>query len=108
MAELYRISFYVPEDHLEEVKRAVFEAGAGKIGNYDRCCWQREGQGQFRPLSGSTPFTGTENRTEKVKEFKVELVCSGENIPAAVEALIDSHPYETPAYEYYPINQDLP
>ena len=50
--------FYVPTANAETVKNAVFEAGGGRIGNYDRCCWQTTGTGQFRPLAGSQPFLG--------------------------------------------------
>jgi hypothetical protein len=50
---MFKIVFYIPEDQAEKVKTAVFNTGAGKIGNFDQCCWQVLGQGQFRPLSGS-------------------------------------------------------
>ena len=55
---MYKLVFYVPVDHLEPVKQAVFATGAGKIGEYDSCCWQVLGVGQFRPLAGSTPYLG--------------------------------------------------
>ena len=55
---MYTLCFYVPESALEQVKAAVFAAGAGRIGNYDQCCWQVAGQGQFRPLAGSNPAIG--------------------------------------------------
>ena len=55
---VYKLCFYVPESHLESVKQAVFEAGAGAIGDYRDCCWQVKGQGQFRPMAGSQPFLG--------------------------------------------------
>ncbi|MGB1498121.1 MAG: NGG1p interacting factor NIF3, partial [Alloalcanivorax venustensis] len=53
---VYKLCFYVPEEHAEAVKNAVFEAGAGRIGNYDCCSFQVAGQGQFRPLEGSDPY----------------------------------------------------
>jgi hypothetical protein len=99
MEKIYRIEFYVPETHLEIVKNAMFKAGAGKIGNYDCCSWQVAGDGQFKALEGSDPYLGKIGKIEKVKEFKVELVCSRELIEKTVKALIDSHPYETPAYQ---------
>ncbi len=91
-------SFYVPDSHLEEVKRALFAAGAGKIGNYDQCCWQTKGRGQFRPLAGSDPTLGSKGKLEFVEEWKVELVLEESLLPAIVKALHESHPYETPAY----------
>ena len=96
---MYKISFYVPESHLELVKNALFSAGAGKMGLYDCCAWQSMGQGQFRALEGSQPFLGQLNQLEKVVEYKVELVCSRERLRAAIQALKASHPYETPAYD---------
>ncbi|RLA39596.1 MAG: NGG1p interacting factor NIF3 [Gammaproteobacteria bacterium] len=101
---MYKICFYVPESHLEVVKEALFIAGAGRIGNYDRCSWQCLGEGQFRPLAGSQPAIGQQGLVERVAEYKVELVCSGENIQAAVAALKASHPYEEPAYDVIEIN----
>ena len=98
-AIVYKLVFFVPESHLEQVKEAVFAAGAGRIGAYDACCWQTLGQGQFRPLAGATPFIGTENTLEKVDEYRVEMVCNAEHIKAAMTALKHAHPYEEPAFE---------
>ena len=57
MDELYyKLCFYVPTSHVEQVKNAIFEAGAGHMGDYDACCFQTLGQGQFRPLEGSNPY----------------------------------------------------
>lgn len=96
---MYKLSFFVPESHAEEVKQAVFLTGAGRIGDYDQCCWQTLGTGQFRPLSGSQPFIGEQGEVTRVEELKVELVCADEYIRAAVVALKAAHPYEEPAYE---------
>jgi len=93
--------FYVPDSHLEQVKTAVFAAGAGRIGNYDQCCWQTKGTGQFRPLEGSNPAIGSTGTLEKVDEWKVELVLEESCAPAVVSALKAAHPYETPAYHLY-------
>jgi hypothetical protein len=96
---MFKLSFYVPESHLEAVKTALFAAGAGKIGNYDSCCWQTSGQGQFRALEGSSPYLGQQGELETVVEFKVEMVCEDFLINQAVAALKQSHPYEEPAYD---------
>lgn len=92
------ISFYVPESDLEKVKEAMFAAGAGRIGNYDRCCWQTRGEGQFRPLEGSSPALGAHGRVEKVAEWKVEMVCEEALAEGVISAMKSAHPYETPAY----------
>ncbi|EXF94856.1 hypothetical protein HK44_028425 [Pseudomonas fluorescens HK44] len=98
---MYKLSFFVPQSHVEVVKGAVFAAGGGRIGAYDHCSWQVLGLGQFRPLDGSQPFIGQAGLVEQVEEWKVELVVSDELIGAVVAALKQSHPYETPAYEVW-------
>jgi len=98
---VYKLCFYVPESHLEAVKEAVFAAGAGHVGRYDRCCWQVAGTGQFRPLPGSQPFLGEPGRLESVLEYRVEMVCADERIAEAVSALRRAHPYEEPAYDVW-------
>jgi hypothetical protein len=98
---MYKLCFYVPESHLDGVKNAVFGAGAGRIGNYDSCCWQSLGQGQFRPLEGSNAFIGQAGVLEHVAEWKVELVVADELIHDAVKALRKAHPYESPAFEVW-------
>lgn len=100
---MYQLYFYVPASHLDQVKTALFEAGAGKLGNYDFCSWETEGIGQFRPLAGSRPFFGDKNRVEQVREFRVEMVCQDIFINSVLEKLVEVHPYETPAYGVYKI-----
>ncbi|KPB98942.1 Uncharacterized protein AC501_3925 [Pseudomonas amygdali pv. lachrymans] len=90
---------------MDEVKSAVFAAGAGRIGAYDHCSWQALGQGQFRPLNGSQPFVGQSGVVESVEEWKVELVVADDLIQQAVLALKQSHPYETPAYEVWRLEE---
>lgn len=98
---MYKLAFFVPESHLEQVKAAVFAAGAGRIGNYDQCCWQVAGIGQFRPLAGSNPFIGQIQQLEQVPEYRVEMVCDDAFIQAAVAALRAAHPYEEPAIDVW-------
>jgi hypothetical protein len=100
---MYKICVYVPEKHVETVKRALFYAGAGRIGNYDSCCWQTEGIGQFRPLPGSNPAIGSQNVVEQVPEVKLELVCEDDLVEVAVRAMRKSHPYEEPAFDVWPL-----
>ncbi|GFZ60344.1 Uncharacterized protein ALO70_03089 [Pseudomonas amygdali pv. eriobotryae] len=102
---MYKLAFFVPPSHVDEVKSAVFAAGAGRIGAYDHCSWQVLGQGQFRPLNGSQPFVGQSGVVESVEEWKVELVVADELIQQAVLALKQSHPYETPAYEVWRLTE---
>ena len=96
---MLKIVFFVPGEFKETVKSAVFDAGAGRIGNYDQCCWEVEGVGQYRPLKGAVPFKGKLEILETVKEYKIEMVCDDELLQDVVSALKLSHPYEEPAYE---------
>ena len=95
---MYQLSFYVPASHIDIVKDAVFAAGGGRIGQYDRCAWQVKGQGQFRPLAGADPHIGAVDRQEYVEEYRVELVVADACIAAVVAAMKSAHPYEEPAY----------
>ena len=96
---MYKLTVFVPDEALEQVKSALFAAGAGSIGNYEQCCWQVLGTGQFMPLVGSTPHIGEQNTLESVNEWRVEMVVDDAFITAAITALKSAHPYETPAYD---------
>ena len=95
---MYKIETFVPEAYLEPVKRALFEAGAGQIGDYEACCAFWPVTGQFKPNDQATPFLGVAGQIETVEEFKLELVCQPQYIKAAISALRCAHPYEEPAY----------
>ncbi len=105
---MYSLVFYVPESHVEEVKRAVFEAGAGRIGNYRSCAWQVRGTGQFEPREGAQPFLGRRDTLERVDEFRVEMVCDDDSIELVIAALRSTHPYEEPAFHYWRVNEAPP
>lgn len=105
---MYKLGFYVPEEQLETVKKACFEAGAGRIGDYEHCCWQALGTGQFRPLEAATPFIGERGRLEQLPEYRVEMVCSGDCVRAVVAAMIAAHPYEEPAWDLVTLVTELP
>lgn len=100
---MYQLVFYVPETHKEEVKRALFNSGAGRYEDYDSCCFESEGTGQFRPLDKANPFIGNVGEIEKVKEFKVEMIVKDELIKKVTNTLIENHPYEEPAYSIWKI-----
>ncbi|MEA1986241.1 MAG: NGG1p interacting factor NIF3 [Candidatus Marinimicrobia bacterium] len=96
---MYKISFFVPKSHLEKVKNALFEKGAGKYKNYDRCSWETLGQGQFRPIENANPYLGKIDILEKVEEYKVEMICKKSIIKNVISELKKIHPYETVAYD---------
>ena len=96
---MYKLTVFIPDAALEQVKSALFAAGAGTIGNYEQCCWQVQGSGQFMPLAGSQPNIGAQDTLESVEEWRVEMVVATTYIKEVVEALKQAHPYETPAYD---------
>ena len=96
---MYKLTVFIPESALEQVKSALFAAGAGSIGNYEQCCWQVKGTGQFMPLVGSDPHIGMHDRLEAVDEWRVEMVVAEAVIETVITALKEAHPYETPAYD---------
>lgn len=98
-----RFEVYVPATHSNEVKAAICEAGAGKLGNYDSCVWETSGTGQFRPLAGSNPYLGSPNEIERVEEVKLECICEQSKIKDVIAAMKKAHPYETAAFSYWPV-----
>jgi hypothetical protein len=102
---MYKICVYVPEKSVEDVKQALFDAGAGRMGNYDCCCWQTTGTGQFRPLQNSNPSIGSLNTVEQVTEVKIELLCADHLVKQAIIAIRQSHPYEEPAYDVWRLEE---
>ena len=100
---MIQIIVFVPQEHKEAVKEAMFAAGAGKMGSYDKCCFEYQGLGQFRPLEGSKPFIGTLNEIEQVPEVKIEMVCDERDFEAVIKAMLKAHPYQVPAYYGIPV-----
>ncbi|WP_028672660.1 NGG1p interacting factor 3 protein, NIF3 [Saccharospirillum impatiens] len=95
---MYLLVVYVPETHTAALIEALAEAGAGSIGDYDRCAWSVLGQGQFRPLAGANPTLGRAGELERVAEHRVEMVVEKSRIKAVLQALVDVHLYEEPAH----------
>jgi dinuclear metal center YbgI/SA1388 family protein len=89
---------YVPVDDVDRLLDALAEAGAGAIGDYDRCAWTTTGTGTFRPLEGADPTIGEVGRVETVREERLEMVLPRRRRTAVLRALVDAHPYEEPAY----------
>ena len=96
-----KLVVFVPADALEAVRDAVFAAGAGRIGEYERCSWYTEGTGTFRPLPGATPTVGEVGEEEHVAELRLETVFPSQRRDEIVAALRRAHPYEEPAFDIY-------
>jgi hypothetical protein len=95
---MYKIIFFVPVTHVEQVKTTMFDQGAGEYENYKQCAWQVLGEGQFLPVEKANPFIGNNNQLTKVPEYYVEMICKQEIIHSVIAALKETHPYEEPAY----------
>ena len=98
---MIKLVFFVPVDNKDDVLNSLFQVGAGRIGNYDSCCFVTEGMGQFRPLKDANPAQGKVGEVNMFRELKVEMVLEDHLKDKVKEVLLDSHPYETPAYEFY-------
>ena len=98
-----KLVVFVPREALESVRDALFEAGAGRIGNYERCSWYTAGTGTFRGGAGSDPAIGEAGREERVSELRLETVYPEERHDEVIAALRGAHPYEEPAFDVYPL-----
>jgi hypothetical protein len=103
MAARYKLVWFVPREALEATRAAVFEAGAGRIGDYERCSWYAAGTGTFLGGASTQPAIGEAGREQRVSELRVETVVPGEGLADVVAALKAAHPYEEPAYDVYPL-----
>jgi hypothetical protein len=95
---MYQISFYVPKGDAEQIKDAMFKAGAGNINNYSQVAWQTEGIGQFMPTQGAKPAIGELDKLKTLPEFRIEMVCDDNRIDHIVKVMKANHPYEEVAY----------
>jgi len=96
-----KLVVFVPAEALDRVRDALFAAGAGRIGDYERCSWYTEGTGTFRGGEGARPTIGEAGREERVPELRLETVFPAERHEHVVAALRDAHPYEEPAFDVY-------
>ena len=100
-APSYKLVWFVPREALDATREAVFAAGGGRIGEYERCSWYAEGTGTFRPLPGASPAVGEIGAEERVAELRLETVFPAERQDEVVAALRSAHPYEEPAFDVY-------
>ena len=96
-----KLVVFVPPEALDAVRDAIFAAGAGRIGGYERCSWYAEGIGTFLGGEGTAPALGEPGREERVRELRLETVFPAELQERVVAALRTAHPYEEPAFDVY-------
>lgn len=98
-----KLVVFVPAEALDDVRDALFAAGAGRIGDYERCSWYTEGTGTFLGGEGTDPTIGERGREERVPELRLETVFPDDCHDEVVAALRRAHPYEEPAFDVYPL-----
>ena len=98
-----KLVVFVPRESLDIVREALFAAGAGRIGAYERCSWYTAGTGTFFGGEGTSPTVGEAGREERVAELRVETVYPASREAEVVAAFLDAHPYEEPAFDLYPL-----
>jgi hypothetical protein len=96
-----KLVVFVPPDALDAVREALFAAGAGQIGDYERCSWYTEGTGTFLGGESTAPAVGQRGVEERVPEFRLETVYPEERHEDVITALRRVHPYEEPAFDVY-------
>jgi hypothetical protein len=101
---LFKLVYFVPEEARDATREAIFAAGGGRIGDYERCSWYTRGTGTFLAGEGAEPAVGEVGEEQHVPEYRVEVVVPEESLPAAVDALRGSHPYEEVAFDLYPLH----
>jgi hypothetical protein len=96
-----KLVVFVPPEALDAVRDALFAAGAGRIGDYERCSWYTEGTGTFQGGETTSPTIGEKGREERVTELRLETVFAAEQHEDVIAALRTAHPYEEPAFDVY-------
>ena len=92
---------FVPREALDGLRAALFAAGAGRVGDYERCSWYTEGTGTFLGGEGTSPSVGQAGREERVAELRLETVFHAERQEEVIAALRRAHPYEEPVFDIY-------
>jgi dinuclear metal center YbgI/SA1388 family protein len=101
--QLKKLVVFVPHDQVDQVRSAMFEAGAGHIGDYDSCSFNLEGKGTFRGSEGSDPYVGQVGELHQEPEIRVETIVPAPLVRKVVRAMEKAHPYEEVAYDIYPL-----
>jgi hypothetical protein len=103
MTKNYKIVVFVPASHADQVREAMGNAGAGRIGNYIHCSFTSKGIGRFKPEQGANPTIGSVGKFEEVEEERIEMVCEESLLQAVMDAIKKVHPYEETATDVYPL-----
>ena len=100
---LLKLVTFVPTAQADRVRQALFAAGCGHTGNYDSCSYNVMGEGTFRAKEGTHPFCGTIGEHHHEEEIRMETILPAFKKAAVIKALLTAHPYEEPAFDFYPL-----
>ncbi|MCA1899267.1 MAG: divalent cation tolerance protein CutA [Chloroflexi bacterium] len=102
-----KLEIFVPQEYALKIRDELAKIGVGRIGNYDHCVALIPARGFFRPLPGSNPFSGEENKITETAEYKLEVNCRRELAEEAVKVVKKNHPYEEPLINVIPLANHL-
>ena len=97
--KIFKVVTYVPLTHADIVRKAIGEAGGGKIAEYSFCSFSSRGTGRFLPGSKAKPTIGKKGKLQKVREERIEFICTARLLPTIAKAIRKVHPYEEPAID---------
>lgn len=103
MKELVKLVVFVPEENADEVRNALGEADAGRIGEYSFCSYSIKGVGRFKPSDNANPHIGSAGKLEEVNEERIEVACEKEQATDIIKVIKDVHPYEEVVIDIYPM-----
>lgn len=103
MNQLVKIIVTVPEQDAYKLRKAIGDAGGGRIGNYTHCSLSVKGVGRFKPKKGANPTVGEVGKPEEVAEERIEVTCEQDKLKDVVKAIREAHPYEEPTIDIYPL-----
>jgi dinuclear metal center YbgI/SA1388 family protein len=98
-----KLVLYVPEEYEKKILDVILQTKAGSIGEYSACTFRNRGKGTFRPGSSATPFIGKTDEFSVANEIRIETVVQKDDISEVIEYVRSHHPYETMAYDLYPL-----
>lgn len=104
--KLYKLAVFVPTSHVEKLRTAFAQVGAGKLGTYDSCSFQTTGEGMYRALEGANPFVGNVNELHREEEVKLEVVVPESEKKKVIRTMLKNHPYEEVAYDLITLDNE--
>lgn len=103
MKELVKLVVFVPEENADQIRLALGEAGAGKIGDYSFCSFSIKGVGRFKPGDNADPHIGQSGKLEQVNEERIEVACNKDQVEKIIKVIKEVHPYEEVVIDIYPM-----